>query len=285
MAAESATGSVTLPRETMALLESKAVAEGKTIDELANDSINAHLKQSRVRQAAKAAYKPQTHLRERAIVPKEAALLFIDIQNYNCHRSGAEAAHFGTVSLQSMQLQNHKSGWLWLQNCGSGWSHPLSAAAPFSVYKAAACCMAIHLLDGRPCQRHDGARVAHRPLQGPDMEYWWKRVEEVSPIWTGLRDTCREAGIEVMYTVIQSLTADGRDQSLDYKISGFHVPPGSFDAQASPHGCSLAYQQSIYCPAFLVCSPHCPLEMAAPLEVMYSHLARRQSCTGKQSTG
>ena len=66
------------------------------------------------------------------------------------------------------------------------------------------------------------------------MEYWWKKLEEVSPIWTGLRDTCREAGIEVMYTVIQSLTADGRDQSLDYKISGFHVPPGSFDAQANP---------------------------------------------------
>ena len=30
---------------------------------------------------------------------------------------------------------------------------------------------------------------------------------------------------------MQSLTADGRDRSLDYKISGFHVPPGSFDAQ------------------------------------------------------
>jgi hypothetical protein len=81
----------------MALLESKAVAEGKTVDEFANDSLNAQLKEGRVRQAAKAAYKPQTHLRERAIVTKEAALLFIDIQNYNCHRSGAEAAHFGTV--------------------------------------------------------------------------------------------------------------------------------------------------------------------------------------------
>lgn len=31
--------------------------------------------------------------------------------------------------------------------------------------------------------------------------------------------------------MIQSLTADGRDRSLDYKISGFHVPPGCFDAQ------------------------------------------------------
>lgn len=37
--------------------------------------------------------------------------------------------------------------------------------------------------------------------------------------------------MEVMYTVIQSLTANGRDRSLDYKISGLHVPPGSWDAQ------------------------------------------------------
>lgn len=63
------------------------------------------------------------------------------------------------------------------------------------------------------------------------MDYWWKRMDETSPKWTQLRDVCREAGVEVMYTVIQSLTADGRDQSLDYKISGFHVPPGSFDAE------------------------------------------------------
>ena len=34
-----------------------------------------------------------------------------------------------------------------------------------------------------------------------------------------------------MYTVIQSLTRDGRDRGLDYKISGFHVPPGCWDAQ------------------------------------------------------
>jgi hypothetical protein len=40
-------------------------------------------------------------------------------------------------------------------------------------------------------------------------------------------------GIEVMYTVIQSLTRDGRDRSLDYKISGFHVPPGCWDANVS----------------------------------------------------
>ena len=46
-----------------------------------------------------------------------------------------------------------------------------------------------------------------------------------------LQAACRAAGIEVMYTVIESLTRDGRDRSLDYKITGFHVPKGSWDAQ------------------------------------------------------
>ena len=41
----------------------------------------------------------------------------------------------------------------------------------------------------------------------------------------------RAAGIEVMYTHIESLTKDGRDLSLDYKISGFSVPKGCWDAQ------------------------------------------------------
>jgi len=35
----------------------------------------------------------------------------------------------------------------------------------------------------------------------------------------------------VLYTVIENLTRDGRDRSLDYKISGFHVPKGSWDAR------------------------------------------------------
>jgi ureidoacrylate peracid hydrolase len=42
---------------------------------------------------------------------------------------------------------------------------------------------------------------------------------------------CRKAGVEVMYAVIESLTRDGRDRSLDYKITGFNVPRGSWDAK------------------------------------------------------
>jgi ureidoacrylate peracid hydrolase len=46
-----------------------------------------------------------------------------------------------------------------------------------------------------------------------------------------LQRACRDAGIEVMYTTIESLTKDGRDRSLDYKITGFNVPRGSWDAR------------------------------------------------------
>jgi len=51
------------------------------------------------------------------------------------------------------------------------------------------------------------------------------------PNMAALQQACRRGGIEVMYTVVESLTADGRDRSLDYKITGFHVPKGSPDAR------------------------------------------------------
>jgi ureidoacrylate peracid hydrolase len=38
----------------------------------------------------------------------------------------------------------------------------------------------------------------------------------------------------VLHTYIESQTRDGRDRSLDYKITGFHVAPGSWDAQIVP---------------------------------------------------
>lgn len=46
-----------------------------------------------------------------------------------------------------------------------------------------------------------------------------------------LLDACRAARIEIIYTVIESLTKDGRDLSLDYRISGLVVTRGSWDAR------------------------------------------------------
>jgi ureidoacrylate peracid hydrolase len=63
------------------------------------------------------------------------------------------------------------------------------------------------------------------------FEYFFNRLDEVVvPNMQRLQRACRESGIEVMYSTIESLTQDGRDRSLDYKISGFNVPRGSRDA-------------------------------------------------------
>lgn len=41
----------------------------------------------------------------------------------------------------------------------------------------------------------------------------------------------RGIGAEVMYTVMENLTEDGRDRSLDYKLSNFFIAKGSHDAK------------------------------------------------------
>ena len=55
--------------------------------------------------------------------------------------------------------------------------------------------------------------------------------ETAVPNMQRLQAACRRAGVEVMYTVIEALTRDGRDLSLYYKISKLFVPRGSWDAK------------------------------------------------------
>jgi len=55
--------------------------------------------------------------------------------------------------------------------------------------------------------------------------------DTVLPNIARLLDVCRAARVEVIYTVIESLTKDGRDRSLDYKISNLFVPRGSWDGR------------------------------------------------------
>jgi len=62
--------------------------------------------------------------------------------------------------------------------------------------------------------------------------YFFRTLKDSAlPNMVLLQQACRRAGIEVTYTLIESMTADGRDRSLDYKITGFHVPKGSPDAK------------------------------------------------------
>ena len=107
-----------------------------------------------------------TLTRDVPIVPRQAALLFVDVQNFSAHRDGTEFAGLSADAFEA------KYGW-----------------------------------------------------------YFDQLETRVVPNMQRLQAACRDAGLEVMYTTIESLTKDGRDRSLDYKITGFNVPKGSWDGK------------------------------------------------------
>ncbi|MEM8755323.1 MAG: isochorismatase family cysteine hydrolase [Pseudomonadota bacterium] len=107
-----------------------------------------------------------TLTREVPLNPREAALLFVDVQNFCAHRDGGEFKDLSAAAFDR----------------GYGW-------------------------------------------------FFGELRNRVVPNMARVQAACRKAGIEVMYTTIESLTLDGRDRSLDYKITGFHVPKGSWDGK------------------------------------------------------
>lgn len=82
--------------------------------------------------------------------------------------------------------------------------------------------------------RREGAEFKDMPEKELAARYGWFFAElnsRVIPNMQMLQAGCRAAGVEVLYTTIESLTKDGRDRSLDYKITGFNVPKGSWDGK------------------------------------------------------
>ena len=80
----------------------------------------------------------------------------------------------------------------------------------------------------------DGGEYAHLSAAEKEQRfaYFFQNLRDAAlPNMVRLQQACRRSGIEVTYTLIESLTADGRDRSLDYKITGFNVPKGSPDAE------------------------------------------------------
>ena len=62
-----------------------------------------------------------------------------------------------------------------------------------------------------------------------------ERLETVViPSQQRLQAAARAANIEVIFTVIESLTLDGREISLDHKISGLFFPKGCWESQVIP---------------------------------------------------
>ena len=62
-------------------------------------------------------------------------------------------------------------------------------------------------------------------------EFFAAARDVVIPNLVRLIAASRAAGVEVIYTVIENLTRDGRDRSLDYKLSDFFIAKGSWEAR------------------------------------------------------
>jgi ureidoacrylate peracid hydrolase len=125
----------------------------------------------------------ETLRRDAPVVPGQAALRFIDVQNYSAHRHGGEFK-----GLDDAELERRSRSFF----------------------------------DELEC----------RTL--PNVQR--------------LQAAGRAARVEIMYTVIESLTLDGRDCSLDVRMSGVNVPKGSWDAQVlaeiAPDGDEIVFPKS-----------------------------------------
>jgi ureidoacrylate peracid hydrolase len=108
----------------------------------------------------------------------------------------------------------------------------LSREIPIDIRRSALLFIDVQNYNARP----DGGQyknAGYTPAEARvKYDYFFKRLDEVVvPNMQRLQKACRHEGIEVLYTVIESLTGDGRDRSLDYKITGFNVPKGSWGAR------------------------------------------------------
>ena len=86
---------------------------------------------------------------------------------------------------------------------------------------------ALLLIDLQKSEYHEAKIKAE-----PQHAYFFDRLKNVViPNGQKLIAACRRAGVEVIYTTVECYTLDGRDRSLDYKISGIFAAKGSWEAQ------------------------------------------------------
>jgi ureidoacrylate peracid hydrolase len=99
--------------------------------------------------------------------------------------------------------------------------------------------------------RREGRQLDALSPEDFETRYRWFFGElqaRVIPNMQALQAAARQAGMEVLYTTIESLTLDGRDRSLDYKITGFNIPKGSWDGKVieeiAPQGDEIVLPKS-----------------------------------------
>ena len=110
---------------------------------------------------------------------------------------------------------------------------------------------ALLFVDVQNYSAEDGGEYAHLSPEERERRYGYffrEMRERAVPNMQRLQRACRKAGVEVLYTVIESLTLDGRDMGLDYKISNLFCPKGSRDAQVidaiTPQGDEIVFPKT-----------------------------------------
>jgi nicotinamidase-related amidase len=83
---------------------------------------------------------------------------------------------------------------------------------------------ALLLVDMQRVWLEPGADPSH-PERGPDHYFYRQTGSQTIPNQERLLSAARANGVEVVHTIIQSLTEDGRDCSLDHKLTPIHIAP------------------------------------------------------------
>lgn len=83
---------------------------------------------------------------------------------------------------------------------------------------------ALLLVDMQRVWLEPGADPSH-PERGPDHYFYRQTGGQTIPNQARLLKAARANGVEVIHTIIQSLTEDGRDRSLDHKMTPIHIAP------------------------------------------------------------
>ncbi|MCV3210056.1 cysteine hydrolase [Mesorhizobium sp. YC-39] len=83
---------------------------------------------------------------------------------------------------------------------------------------------ALLLVDMQRVWLEPGADPGH-PERGPDHYFYRQTASQTIPNQERLLAAARANGVEVIHTIIQSLTEDGRDRSLDHKLTPIHIAP------------------------------------------------------------
>lgn len=84
------------------------------------------------------------------------------------------------------------------------------------------------------CAGPDGGEFKGIPADELEAKYgyYFDRMKNLAvPNMQRLQQAFRAGAMELLYTTVECLTLDCRDRSLDYKISRFQVPKGSWDGK------------------------------------------------------